>query len=355
LPPPLRVAVLGAGSWGTTLATLLSDSGGHDVSLWEIDELAAERLARQRENPYLGVRIPGAVDITSDLQRAVHDRAFIVLATPSEYLRPTLRALSLLDTPFADPFADYPFAEPLVDAPSKPTLVCAAKGLEARTGLTLDRVIADIFPDNPLALLSGPTFAKEIATGLPAAVVVASASESVAAEVQSLFGTARFRVYTTDDVVGVALGGALKNVVAIAVGVSDGLGFGGNARAALITRGLSEMGRLAVKLGAHPMTMAGLAGLGDLVLTCTGDLSRNRQVGLALARGERLTDIVRRLGQVAEGVTTARTAVMLAGELGVSLPIISAVSAVLHDGKPAREAVAQLLSRDSRAERDPGP
>ena len=160
------------------------------------------------------------------------------------------------------------------------------------------------------------------------------------------------RVYTSDDVVGVALGGALKNVVAIAVGVSDGLGFGDNARAALITRGLSEMGRLAVRMGAHPLTMAGLAGLGDLVLTCTGDLSRNRQVGLALARGKVLSDVMRELGHVAEGVGTARTAAELAAELEVPMPITTSVAAVLHDGKPPRDAVGELLSRDFRAERD---
>ena len=330
----MRVAVLGAGAWGSALAALLSETGGHDVSLWEVDDLLAERLAKQRDNPYLGIRLPDEVDITSDMARAVRDREFIVLATPSEHIRSTCRIFSSVVSPTA-------------------TLICTAKGLEAKTGLTLDRVISQICPDHPLALLSGPTFAKEVAMGLPAAVVAASASEATAADVQHLFGVARFRVYTTDDVVGVALGGALKNVVAIAVGVSDGLGFGGNARAALITRGLSEMGRLAVRLGAHPMTMAGLAGLGDLVLTCTGDLSRNRQVGLALARGEKLPDIMRRLAQVAEGVGTSRTAVALAGELDVSMPITSYVSAVLHDGKSAREAVAQLLSRDSRAERDP--
>lgn len=341
---PLRVAVLGAGSWGTALAALLSASAGHDVSLWEIDAVAAERLARSRENAYLGVRIPDAVDVTHDLGRAVEGRAFIVLATPSEFIRPTLRVLLTHALGVAGEAAGPP--------PAPPTLVCTAKGLEAGSGLTLDRVVAEILPDHPFALLSGPTFAKEVASGLPAAVVVASRREAVAADVQSLFGVARFRVYTTDDVIGVAVGGALKNVVAIAVGVSDGLGFGGNARAALITRGLSEMGRLATRLGAHPMTMAGLAGLGDLVLTCTGDLSRNRQVGLALARGERLPDILRRLGQVAEGIATAPTAVALAGELGVAMPITSAVSAVLHEGRPPREAVAQLLSRDARPERD---
>lgn len=340
---PLRVAVLGAGSWGSALAALLATSAGHEVSLWEIDQMAAERLARSRENTYLGIRIPDTVDITHDLGRAVEGRAFIVLATPSEFIRPTLGALLALGAVAGEA------------APGRPppaTLICTAKGLEERTGLTLDRVVAEILPDHPFALLSGPTFAKEVASGLPAAVVAASRRETTAADVQSLFGVAHFRVYTTDDVIGVAVGGALKNVVAIAVGVSDGLGFGGNARAALITRGLSEMGRLAMRLGAHPMTMAGLAGLGDLVLTCTGDLSRNRQVGLALARGERLPEVMRRIGQVAEGVTTAHTAARLASELGVVMPITSAVSAVLHDGRPPREAVAQLLSRDARPERD---
>jgi glycerol-3-phosphate dehydrogenase (NAD(P)+) len=182
--------------------------------------------------------------------------------------------------------------------------------------------------------------------------VAAARDGGVAALVQRACGSERLRVYTTDDVVGVALGGALKNVVAIAVGVSDGLGFGDSARAALVTRGLSEMGRLAVRMGAHPLTLAGLAGLGDLVLTCTGDLSRNRQVGLAIARGEALSEVLRRLGQVAEGVGTARTARELAQELGVDMPITAAVAAVLHEGKPAREAVAELLARAGRAERD---
>ena len=231
-------------------------------------------------------------------------------------------------------------------------IVCATKGLEAGTRLTMAEVIAEAAPGVPAALFSGPTFAKEVAAGLPAAVVVAARDEAVASLVQRELSGHRLRVYTSDDVIGVALGGALKNVVAIAVGVSDGLGFGSNARAALITRGLSEIGRLAVKRGAHPLTLAGLAGLGDLVLTCTGDLSRNRQVGLALARGEALDDIVRRLGQVAEGVQTSRTAAELAALVGVAMPITTSVAAVLHGGKPPRDAVGELLARDFRAERD---
>jgi glycerol-3-phosphate dehydrogenase (NAD(P)+) len=228
---------------------------------------------------------------------------------------------------------------------------CASKGLEPGTRLTMDRVIADEAPAARVALLSGPSFAVEIAAGLPAAVVAAARPVATAEEVQACFSRERFRVYTSDDATGVAIGGALKNVMAIAVGFSDGLGFGSNARAALITRGLHELGRLAARLGGHPLTLAGLAGLGDLVLTCTGELSRNRQVGLALARGEALPAILGRLGHVAEGIGTARTAHDLAAELDIEMPITHLVAAVLHEGKPAREGVAELLARESKAER----
>jgi glycerol-3-phosphate dehydrogenase (NAD(P)+) len=328
----MRAVVLGAGPWGCALAALLNEIG-HEVALWEIDPREAARLGAERTQPYLGIALAPEIDVTNDLRRAVAGRALVVLATPSEHVRATLVAVA-----------------PALEASA--IVVCAAKGLERGTHLTMDRVIAAAVPAARLALLSGPTFAKEIASGLPGAVVVAAREVETAAVVQRTFSGRRLRVYTSDDVVGVALGGALKNVVAIAVGVSDGLGFGDNARAALITRGLSEMGRLAVRMGAHPLTMAGLAGLGDLVLTCTGDLSRNRQVGLALARGKVLADVMRELGHVAEGVGTARTAAELAAELEVPMPITTSVAAVLHDGKPPRDAVGELLSRDFRAERD---
>jgi glycerol-3-phosphate dehydrogenase (NAD(P)+) len=328
----MRVAVLGAGAWGCTLATLLHDRG-HAVALWEFDRGAAERLARERWHAYLGLRLPDGVLVTCELDAAVATRELIVLVTPSEFARATLAA-----------------AAPALAAGA--ILVCAAKGLEGGTRLTLDRVIAEVLPGVPFALLSGPTFAKEIAAGLPAAVVVAAHDTAVAREVQAACSSRRLRVYTTDDVIGVAVGGTLKNVIAIAVGVSDGLGLGSNARAALITRGLSEMGRLALRLGAHPLTLSGLAGLGDLVLTCTGDLSRNRQVGLAIARGESVADAVRRLGQVAEGIESARSAAALALQLGVDMPITTNVAGLLHGGKPARDAMDEILSRDARAERD---
>jgi glycerol-3-phosphate dehydrogenase (NAD(P)+) len=328
----MRIAVLGAGAWGTTLGALLLE-GGHEVALWEVDPAAAARLAVGRTNEYLGIRLDDRVVVTADLTAAVSGRELVVLATPSEAARSTMQASAPVLAPGA-------------------VVISATKGLEAGTRATMDRVIAEAAPGHAVALLSGPTFAKEIAAGRPAAAVAAARDGGVAALVQRACGSERLRVYTTDDVVGVALGGALKNVVAIAVGVSDGLGFGDSARAALVTRGLSEMGRLAVRMGAHPLTLAGLAGLGDLVLTCTGDLSRNRQVGLAIARGEALSEVLRRLGQVAEGVGTARTARELAQELGVDMPITAAVAAVLHEGKPAREAVAELLARAGRAERD---
>jgi glycerol-3-phosphate dehydrogenase (NAD(P)+) len=328
----MRIAVLGAGAWGCALADLLAATD-HEIALWEIDRDVAERLRQARQHDYLGIRIAAAIQVTSDLSQAVRDRQMIVLATPSEHVRATIGAA-----------APHLAGEAIV--------ACAAKGLEAGTHMTLDRVIGEIVPGHRLALLSGPTFAKEIAAGLPAAIVAAAREEATASVAQTTLSGGRLRVYTTDDVVGVALGGALKNVVAIAVGISDGLGFGHSARAALITRGLSEMGRLAVRMGAHPLTMSGLAGLGDLVLTCTGDLSRNRQVGLALARGEGLGEVMRRLGQVAEGVGTSKTAAELAAGLGVEMPITSAVAAVLHEGKVPGQAVAELLSRDSRAERD---
>ena len=325
---------MGAGPWGCALASLLNE-GGHQVAIWEIDAREARRLDGERTQPDLGIRLPPEIEVTHDLGRAVTGRSMVVVATPSEHVRATLVA-----------------ASSMLDAANGVIITCAAKGLERGTRLTMDRVISAAVPQARLALLSGPTFAKEIAAGLPGAAVVAARDAETAAAVQRAFSGRRLRVYSSDDVVGVALGGALKNVVAIAVGVSDGLGFGDNARAALITRGLSEMGRLAVRMGAHPLTMAGLAGLGDLVLTCTGDLSRNRQVGLALARGELLGEVMGRLGHVAEGVGTARTAAELAAELGVEMPITTSVASVLHDDKPPREAVGELLSRDFRAERD---
>jgi glycerol-3-phosphate dehydrogenase (NAD(P)+) len=329
----MKVGVLGGGAWGTVLASVAAGRG-HDVALWEWDARAATELGRDRTNARCvrGFRLPVSVAVTNDLLAACRDRQIILMVVPSDTVRATLQA-----------------ARGVLGADT--VVVCASKGLESETRLTMAGVIADVLPTAPVALLSGPSFAQEIAEGLPAALVSASGDARANDAVVASLGGERFRIYRSDDVIGVAIGGALKNVIAIAVGCCDGFGFGNNARAALITRGLAEMGRLAVKLGAHPLTLAGLAGLGDLVLTCTGELSRNRQVGLALARGETLPEILRALGHVAEGIGTARTARALAGELGVDMPITREVAAVLHDGKTAKAAVMELLSRDVGTER----
>jgi glycerol-3-phosphate dehydrogenase (NAD(P)+) len=330
----MRIAVLGAGSWGTALAILLAD-GDRPVSLWGRDPEAMGQLAARRENHrYLpGRPLPATVRVTSDVAEAVAGAGLVVIALPSTQVRLVAgRAAPAL--------------------PPGAIVVCASKGLEERTHFTLDRVLAEAIPASPVVLLSGPTFAVEIAAGLPAAAVAASRDADAAAVVQATFARQRFRVYTTEDVVGVAIGGALKNVMAIAAGCIDGLGYGNNGRAALITRGLHEIGRLATRLGGNPLTVAGLAGLGDLVLTCTGDLSRNRKVGLALAAGEPLPTIVARLGQVAEGIQTAHQAAALARELAVDMPVTTEVAAILAGQQSPRQAVAALFSREPGAERE---
>jgi glycerol-3-phosphate dehydrogenase (NAD(P)+) len=333
IPRNMRIAVLGAGSWGTALAILLAD-GGHEVTLWGRDPAGVEALRSRRENVrYLpGRRFPDALVVTGDVKAATAGRALVVVALPSSSVRQVARAAAAA-------------------VPRGSTVVCASKGLEEQSCLTMDRVLTEEIPHAAVALLSGPTFALEIAAGLPGAAVAASTDSDAATLVQGAFAGGRLRIYTTEDVVGVAIGGALKNVIAIAAGCSDGLGFGSNARAALVTRGLHEIGRLATRMGGNPLTLAGLAGLGDLVLTCTGELSRNRRVGLALAAGEALSAITARLGQVAEGVHTALLADELARRQGVEMPITTQVAALVSGRRSPRDAVADLLAREQGPER----
>jgi glycerol-3-phosphate dehydrogenase (NAD(P)+) len=330
----MKISVLGAGAWGTALAAAVADAG-HAPTLWARDRALVAAIQADRENRrYLpGRQLGPEISVTADLAEATSAVEVVIVAVPTASVRAI--ATQLRDTGAASAI-----------------VVSAAKGLEQASRSTLDLVLAQALPRARVVLLSGPTFAVEIARGLPAAAVVASRDAQAAEQVQRLFSPDSFRVYTTEDVPGVAVGGALKNVIAIAAGCSDGLDFGNNARAALITRGLNEMGRLAMRLGGDPLTLAGLAGLGDLVLTCTGELSRNRQVGLALARGEPLSDILTRLGHVAEGVYTARIADELARELNVRMPITAQVAAVLAGGRTPREAVANLLARESGPERE---
>lgn len=328
----MNVAVLGAGAWGTALAAIAGDLG-HAVCLWGRNPQQIEMLAESRENTrYLPGRMLGpSVRLTLDVEAAVQGAEVAIMAVPTAAVRAV--AVSLRSR-----------------LPAGTVVLCAAKGFEQESHLTLDRVLADAIPQAPIALLSGPTFAAEIARGMPAAIVAASGDARAAAAAQVALGSETFRVYTATDVVGVAVGGALKNVIAIAAGCADGLSLGTNARAALITRGLSETARLATRLGGEAATLSGLAGLGDLVLTCTGDLSRNRQVGLALAAGESLGSIEDRLGSVAEGVPTAHAAAALARELGIEMPITQQVAEILAGRQTPRGAVRTLLLREPRPE-----
>jgi glycerol-3-phosphate dehydrogenase (NAD(P)+) len=330
----MNIGVVGAGSWGTTLADLLARKG-HKVCLWVFEADLAQRMEDCRENDIYLPGIPLAPDLTfsCDLASVVAGRELLLLVPPSQVLRTVMRQ-----------------ALPHIDAQT--ILVTAAKGIENDTLLTMTQVLEQLCPErseSSLAVLSGPSFAREVATGMPTAVVAAGTAATTAL-VQEAFSTAAFRVYTNDDVVGVELAGALKNVIALAAGVSDGLGFGYNTRAALITRGLAEMARLGMALGAQPATFSGLAGMGDLVLTCTGDLSRNRSVGMELGRGKTLEEILQGMKMVAEGVKTTLSAYQLASKLGVEVPITEQMYAILYQGKDARRAVTDLMLRELKSE-----
>jgi len=331
----MRAAVIGGGSWGTALASVLAGNGW-EVMVWSHDPEVAVALSERHENhKYLpGQPLPLSVRGTANLPEALAGAELIVAASPSHVTREVMsRAAPAL-----------PRATPVV---------CATKGIENESLLTMDEVLEDVLPPEVhpyLAFLSGPSFAKETVKRMPTAVVVAATWERIAKQVQRAFSNDFFRAYTSNDVAGVELGGSLKNVCAIAAGIADGMGFGHNTRAAIITRGLSELVRLAVKKGANPITLSGLAGMGDLVLTCTGDLSRNRTVGLGLGRGQPLQEVLASMTQVAEGVRTAKSVHDLAAKLQTEMPLHEAVYRVLHEGLPVRQAMAQLLARELKSE-----
>ena len=331
-----RIAVIGGGSWGTAFASMLSERHG-DVSLWVREPEVCAAIRSERENPAFlpGVIVPEGVRPTTDLGEALAGRGIVALAVPSQHLRGVAAAAG----PHLVPGA---------------ALVSLAKGLESGTLLRMTEVLAQVLPRSRagLAVLSGPTFAREVAGGLPSGATVASEDPKVASALQEAFSGNRFRVYATTDVTGIEIGGALKNVMAIAAGMSDGLGFGHNARALLITRGLAEISRVGRRLGADPQTFYGLSGLGDLVLTCTGDLSRNRTVGVRIGRGEKVADILSNMKMVAEGVMTASAAADLSRRTGEAMPISEQVHLILHEGKDVRAAVTELLSRALRKEKD---
>jgi glycerol-3-phosphate dehydrogenase (NAD(P)+) len=327
----MRIAVLGAGAWGTALA--LAFHGPHAVTLWarKSEHVAAMRSARENRRYLPGVALPDTLTLSDDLAEAARGADLHLVVTPLAGLRAAVRQLRQIqpDTP----------------------LVWACKGLEAGNGRLPHEIVAEeLGADAPCGVLTGPSFAAEVARGQPTAITLASRDPAFIERWLPILHQPLLRVYANNDLVGAEIGGAIKNVIAIAAGVSDGMGFGLNARAALITRGLAEIARLAVALGGRPETLMGLAGMGDLILTCTGDLSRNRQVGLALAQGKTLDDILRELGHVAEGVSTAREAARLAARHGVEMPLCEAVDALLHQGLTATQAVDRLLARDPKHE-----
>jgi len=330
-----RAAVLGAGAWGTALAKVLSDKGER-VTLYTRRRELPGQIAETRTNErYLpGVALPGDLVVTTDLGQALREATLIVLAVPSHALREVVGEAQRI----------WPREAPIVSA---------TKGIENDSLMLMGEVVLDVAgaaTQDRMTVLSGPSFAGEVALGLPTAIVVAGAAPDVVREVQQRFASDRLRVYSSDDAVGVELGGALKNVIAIAAGACDGLGYGHNSRAALITRGLAEIVRLSMAKGGSALTLAGLSGLGDLVLTCTGELSRNRTVGFELGRGRKLGEVLATLGHVAEGVKTTKSAYEIAHKLGVDMPITTEVYRVLYEGKSPRQAVSDLMTRTLRAE-----
>ena len=333
---PAQVAVVGAGAWGTALANLLAESGNR-VRLWAREPEVAESFANRGENAlYLeGARLDREqLSVTNSLPNALRGAEFVVWVCPVQYSAGVL-------------------AEAAPHIPATATVVTASKGIEVTTLRRMDEIFAETLPPEQadrLCVLSGPSFAREVVAGAPTVVVVASRDEAARLEVQALFQTDRFRVYTNSDVVGVELGGALKNVIAVAAGVAAGLDLGHNTVAALMTRGLAEISRLGVELGAQPSTFAGLAGMGDLVLTCTGGLSRNRTVGFRLGRGESMQQIMGEARTVAEGVATVRAVHELALGLGVEMPVSAEVHRIIAEGVDPMEALHRLMTREPKPE-----
>jgi len=331
-----KIAVIGAGAWGTALAMLLADKG-REVDLWMYEQDLAEEISRTRENRvYLpGFNLPASIRITSSLETAVRDKPFILSVVPSH----TVRAVSRQFAPFL--------------SNKEAVIISASKGIELDTLMPLSDVFIDTLPGqfhNRLCFLSGPSFAKEVAQKMPTAITLSSYDRVIGGKAQELLSSPYFRVYTNSDVIGVELAGSLKNVVAIAAGVLEGMGCGYNTMAALLTRGLAEMARLGVAMGGKLQTFSGLAGMGDLVLTCTGGLSRNRSLGVRLGKGEKLEDIMAGSKTVAEGVRTAKAARDLAGKYRIEMPIVEEVYLLLYEGKDPKQALKDLMLRELKGE-----
>lgn len=327
-----KAGVLGAGSWGTALAILLNENG-HDVTVWSIDPAEIEMLdtKREHESKLPGVKISDDMKFTTDLETAIKDKDFVVMAVPSKFVRGTARSASKF------------FAKDQI-------IVDVAKGIEDDTLMTLSEQIKEEIPQAEVAVLSGPSHAEEVGRKLPTICVVGSRKKEVADYLQNCFMSQVFRVYTSPDMLGIEIGGALKNVIALAAGVADGLGCGDNTKAALITRGIAEISRLGVKMGGHPETFAGLTGIGDLIVTCASVHSRNRKAGFLMGQGKTMEEAMKEVNMVVEGVYSAKAAAKLAKKYEVSMPIVEQVNEVLFNNKKATDAVNDLMFRESKDE-----
>ncbi len=327
-----NVGVMGAGSWGTALALLLH-SNGHQVTVWSINEEEVEMLSKEREHKSKlpGVKIPEDMVFTSDMETAIKEKDFLVLAVPSAFTRGTARRMK--------PFVG-----------ERQIIVDVAKGIEEDTLMTLSQQIEEEIPQADVAVLSGPSHAEEVGRGLPTAVVIGAKTEETARYLQEMFMNHVFRVYISPDMLGMELGGALKNVIALAAGIADGMGYGDNTKAALITRGIAEIARLGVKMGGALESFTGLTGIGDLIVTCASVHSRNRKAGYLMGQGKTMEEAMAEVKMVVEGVYSAKAAAKLGKKYGVALPIVDKVNEVLFEGKDPKEAVDELMLRDSKAE-----
>lgn len=327
-----NVGVMGAGSWGTALALLLH-SNGHQVTVWSINEEEVEMLSKEREHKSKlpGVKIPEDMVFTSDMETAINEKDFLVLAVPSAFTRGTARNMK-------------PFVK------EGQIIVDVAKGIEEDTLMTLSQQIEEEIPQANVAVLSGPSHAEEVGRGLPTAVVIGAKTEETARYLQEMFMNHVFRVYISSDMLGMELGGALKNVIALAAGIADGMGYGDNTKAALITRGIAEIARLGVKMGGAIESFTGLTGIGDLIVTCASVHSRNRKAGYLMGQGKTMEEAMAEVKMVVEGVYSAKAAAKLGKKYGVALPIVDKVNEVLFEGKDPKEAVDELMLRDSKAE-----
>lgn len=327
-----QIGIMGAGSWGTALALLLNKNG-HKVTVWSIDPSEVEMLSTKREHyaKLPGVKIPEGIDFTTEIQEGIIGKDVVILAVPSPFTRSTARSMA-------------PYVE------KGQLLVNVAKGIEETTLMTLSEQIEEEIPQADVAVLSGPSHAEEVGRGLPTTVVVGARRKATAEYLQKIFMSEVFRVYTSPDILGIELGGSLKNVIALAAGVADGLGYGDNTKAALITRGIAEIARLGVKMGGKIESFSGLTGIGDLIVTCASVHSRNRKAGYLIGQGKTMQEAMDEVKMVVEGVYSAKAAKKLAEKYDVSMPIVDAVNEVLFEGKKAKDAVRELMQRDGRTE-----